>query len=84
MSLTANGTKPPAARSSQSRQAQATQALPALFTARLYDGYGVLRLVLPSAGPLLRLATAALPAGLYVLHLEAGGVTERRQVQIRH
>lgn len=52
---------------------------------RLYDSYGQLRLEqLGSAQAGVRLATAALPAGLYVVHIIQGGVVvSRQQLQVQ-
>jgi len=63
--------------------ASAGPAAPLLV--RLYDSYGQLRL--EQAGDTrtgMHLATATLPAGLYVVHiLQNGTVIDRQQLQIR-
>ena len=55
------------------------------FTVRLYDTYGVEKLQQTTTTPTVQLSTGSLPTGLYLLHIEAGGVlVESRHIQITH
>ena len=55
------------------------------FTVRLYDTYGTLHVQQTTNTAVLRLGVSTLPAGLYLLRIEADGeVVESRQLQITH
>lgn len=70
---------------SASRSTASTMAASTPFTVRLYDTYGALHLKQASTTPTVNLAVATLPAGLYLLRIEADGATvESRQIQITH
>ena len=73
----------PAARSTASTPSAAAARTP--FTVRLYDTYSTLHLQQASGTPALHLGVGALPAGLYLLRIEADGATvESHQLQITH
>ncbi|MGI4875823.1 MAG: T9SS type A sorting domain-containing protein [Janthinobacterium lividum] len=56
-----------------------------LFTVRLYDTYGTLRLTQSASKPTVELPTSELPAGLYNVIIEVEGtIVERRHLQISH
>ena len=70
----------PAARGASSSTAPSTP-----YTVRLFDNYGVQQVQQATTTPTLQLSTGSLPTGLYLLHIEAGGVVvERRRIQITH
>jgi len=55
------------------------------FTVRLYDMYGTLHMQQTASAATLQLPVATLPAGLYLLRIEADGeVVESHQLQITH
>ena len=55
------------------------------FTVRLYDTHGTLHMQQTTSTAALRLGVSTLPAGLYLLRIEADGkVVESRQLQITH
>jgi len=55
------------------------------FTVRLYDMYGTLHMQQTASAATLQLPVATLPAGLYLLRIEAGGkLVESHQLQITH
>jgi hypothetical protein len=62
-----------------------TTATSTPFTVRLYDTYGTLHIQQATSTATLRLGISTLPAGLYLLRIEADGkVVESRQLQITH
>lgn len=84
--LTIEQTSSPDSKSSAARSTSAkTTATSTPFTVRLYDTYGTLHVQQTTSAAALRLGVSTLPAGLYLLRIEADGkVVESRQLQITH
>ena len=79
------GTQRTTARGAAIMAASSSAAPGTLYTVRLFDSYGVQQVQQATATPTVQLATGSLPTGLYLLHIEVGGVVvERRRLQITH